>query len=220
MPARRSAAKIFGCGVGSARRSGARVGFLRLDEPASRGLFLFINVSSGSFRWIKGSHEPNDPRERKRRTRRRVPAGGTFFGTAFFCLRCFLFLRVRGDWQYRTGGPACFCISDRPVFLLRSFSVLRRSRGHAGAPRPGPPPKGMIPFGILICCRAGVGTFVSSAVKPFSAMFRESVLRCLNRRSPGRLESMADRGVRLIYILPETYRRNQAITKRCRASNL
>jgi len=107
--------------VGVARRSGARVDFLRLDEPASRGLFVFINVSSGSCRRIRGSHEPNDPRGGNAHPK----AGSrwkTFFKSVFFRLRGFLFLRVRKDGQYEPGNPACFCILDGPVW--RSAAVF------------------------------------------------------------------------------------------------
>ena len=140
VPARRSAAKIaFGCGAVPARRNGARGGLYKLDEShATRwlGFFVFINVSSGSFRWIRGSHEPNDPRERKRRTRRRVPAGkhssDRFPSSPLFSV-------PSGAGYGQTNRAVRYAESYRIArfgFLLLSFPVLRKesSYGRGSAP--------------------------------------------------------------------------------------
>jgi len=137
----------YSCGTwrGSARRSGARGGLYKLDEShATRwlGFFLFINVSSGSCRWIRGSHEPNDPRggnaHPKAGSRRK-----TFFRPAFFRLRGFLFLRVRGYGEYKPGDPACFCILDGPVWLsAAAFFCSAQEPGSRRGSAPRTPAKG------------------------------------------------------------------------------
>jgi len=63
-----------------------------------------------------------------------------------------------------------YFMAVRPLHVRASERFMRTSvrascrrlfRGHAGAARPRPPPKGMIPFGNLYCCRAGIGVIRS-----------------------------------------------------------
>ena len=135
-----SAAKIaFCCGVVPARRSGARGGLYKLDEShATRwlGFFLFINVSSGSFRWGEDSHESDTPRGRKRAPEGGFPQGN-FLLTAFFRLRGFLFLRVRvTDKQTGRSDVQIHIGSSGLAFCCCLFGFCAMSWVTAGAPRP------------------------------------------------------------------------------------
>ena len=131
-----------------ARRSGARGGLYKLDEShATRwlGFFLFINVSSGSFRWGEDSHESNTPRVGNAAPEGGFPQGDILLN-AFFRLRCFLFLRVRvtdkqpgrSDMLNRIGLPGF-------GFLLRLFSFCAGVGLRQGLRAPAPALKGPVP---------------------------------------------------------------------------
>jgi len=185
-------------GVAPARRSGARGGLYKLDEShATRwlGFFVFINVFSGSFRWGEDSHESNTPR-----VGNAAPEGGfpreNILLNAFFRLRGFLFLRVRGYGQ--TNRAVRYAESYRIArfgFLLLSFPVLRKESGYGRGSAPLHPRLRDQSLKNPDSCRAYAGTHSASRNESLPG---HCALQLENKHSPGRLESMADRGVRFV----------------------
>jgi len=131
-----------------ARRSGARGGLYKLDEShATRwlGFFLFINASSGSFRWIRGSHEPNDPR-----IGNAAPEGGfsqenilqaRFLSSPLFSVPSGAVTDKqpgRSDMLIRIGSPGF-------GFLLWLFSFCAGVGSRQGLRAPAPALKGPVP---------------------------------------------------------------------------